>query len=268
MACIASVWSANLNILHHGTLRVFFYVYRADDCVARTSNARRLSSMPLVEHLLLAEFDIDTGSTLRHAIPPLPDETDGATLAQLMLPEGGHLQLATSDYTAFYLPPASPDADSSPPRLCLSVVRTRLSSTHRRGAEMKALGVVSTAPFLDALRPLLLVALDAYWADPSAATLSRIRDALNASYSATGGDEGAMVSSRLQRSLIRGRCHVPRRSLASIYESNGGDSDGCIDAARTIQVSLRLEGDQRKGDGWEARVHAPRYLPVRPRVVI
>jgi hypothetical protein len=47
----------------------------------------------LVHTLLLAEFDIDKGSTLRFSVPPdfmsaLP--LDANVIAELMLPEGGH----------------------------------------------------------------------------------------------------------------------------------------------------------------------------------
>ncbi len=44
----------------------------------------------LVDHILLAEFDVDTGSTVRHKYPcPVPGYTDDF-FANFMLPEGAH----------------------------------------------------------------------------------------------------------------------------------------------------------------------------------
>ena len=50
----------------------------------------RDSAPPLCDHLLLARFDIDTGSTIeaRHPSRTVDDADDG--LAELMLPDGAH----------------------------------------------------------------------------------------------------------------------------------------------------------------------------------
>ncbi len=43
-----------------------------------------------MDHILLAEFDVDTGSTVRHKYPSqVPGYTDDF-LANFMLPEGAH----------------------------------------------------------------------------------------------------------------------------------------------------------------------------------
>ena len=53
-----------------------------------------------VEYVLLAEFDIDKGSTVRHQYPsPCPISEN--ILADLMLPEGAHLR--ETDWTYFFL---------------------------------------------------------------------------------------------------------------------------------------------------------------------
>lgn len=55
---------------------------------------------PQVEYVLLAEFDIDEGSVLRHEYPA-PTGTDQHLLAEHMLPDGAHDR--TEDWTVFYL---------------------------------------------------------------------------------------------------------------------------------------------------------------------
>ena len=61
------------------------------------------SPAPLVSHVLVAEFDIDKGSTLRACHPPgpLPRGYDGGFFANLMLPEGAHHR--REDTTVFFL---------------------------------------------------------------------------------------------------------------------------------------------------------------------
>ena len=51
--------------------------------------------------LLLSEFDVDAGSTLRGVVPPLPPRSV-AVVADLMLPEGAHAR--PHDFTVFSLP--------------------------------------------------------------------------------------------------------------------------------------------------------------------
>lgn len=62
------------------------------------------SQAPLTErvvpYLLLAEFDIDEGSVLRHEYPS-PTGTDQHLLAELMLPDGVHSR--SEDWTVFFL---------------------------------------------------------------------------------------------------------------------------------------------------------------------
>ncbi len=58
---------------------------------------------------LLAEFDIDKGSTLAYQYPE-PTGHDPHTLAELMLPDGAHLR--REDWTFFFLkPPPDPNVD-------------------------------------------------------------------------------------------------------------------------------------------------------------
>lgn len=102
------------------------------------------STAPLVPYLLLAEFDIDEGSLLRHEYPS-PTGTDQHLLAELMLPDGAHSRV--EDWTIFFLnqgtvkPSAAPASAGTPttakdteqPLLhVLSLVRTKKDETVRR----------------------------------------------------------------------------------------------------------------------------------------
>lgn len=56
---------------------------------------------PLVEYIVLAEFDIDTGSTVRHQYPKTISSCKDDWLAEHMLPEGVHNR--TEDWTYMFL---------------------------------------------------------------------------------------------------------------------------------------------------------------------
>lgn len=59
-----------------------------------------MSRLPLVSHVLIAHFDIDKGSIIKHQYPEklaVPE----STLAELMLPEGAHLR--DNDSTIFFI---------------------------------------------------------------------------------------------------------------------------------------------------------------------
>lgn len=58
------------------------------------------SENAIVPFVLLAEFDIDEGSLLRHSYPS-PTGTDTHLLAELMLPDGAHSR--NEDWTIFFL---------------------------------------------------------------------------------------------------------------------------------------------------------------------
>ena len=79
------------------------------------------SSPPLIDYVLLAEFDIDRGSTLRASYPAairgLPPSLEGR-LAELMLPDGAHLR--STDETCFLLHGALPPPAQQPLTLQLA----------------------------------------------------------------------------------------------------------------------------------------------------
>lgn len=190
-----------------------------------------MDPLPLAHALLLAEFDIDRGATLRHAVPALPPGVDEAAAVPRMLPEGAHAHAHT--WTAWFLPPPPPPPSSSsspppssPPRRCVSVVRVRLVEGRRRGADVKALAVVSSCPWVDSLRPLLLAALDEYFDAPHVGTLEAAVRRLNSGWDA-GWGEAHGCAPPTTRALLRGWPAVAGLSVGRA----GGRRDAASDAA-------------------------------------
>ncbi|EIM21636.1 spindle pole body interacting protein [Wallemia mellicola CBS 633.66] len=158
-----------------------------------------------VAYCLLAEFDIDQGSTLSQQYP-FPTGTDEHLLADLMIPEGAHDQ--NEDWTIFFLnqTPANtiaPPLDSEAPTpfikhrrtyskvldqevnpkpqllYVLNLVRTKKDDTVPRGALVKALAICSKQPYIHIYKPILLLALEDYFQSGSPSILSRLYDAIN-----------------------------------------------------------------------------------------
>ncbi|GAA5982185.1 hypothetical protein JCM10908_004772 [Rhodotorula pacifica] len=174
---------------------------------------RRALMQPEVEYVLLAEFDIDEGSTLKHQYPA-PTGTDEHLLAEHMLPDGAHDR--PEDWTVFYLgqvpalvpdpsllakaradikgkgraadegPPEREDAREAPPRddkgllYVMSLVRTKKDASVRRGALVKSLAIATRNPYIQIYKPLLLLALEDYFRNPSITVLANLYDSLNA----------------------------------------------------------------------------------------
>lgn len=166
------------------------------------------SCYPHCSFCLVAEFDIDKGSTLSFQYPA-PIGHDDYLLAELMLPDGVHAR--NEDWTVFFLPAGSEDARSQQTqhqqsqgnntRLSsddsrtvsskgkersrddlfhvLNLVRTKHDNTVRRGALVKAIAVGTRHPFIHVFKPALLLALDDYFKSPSMDVLVRLFDSLN-----------------------------------------------------------------------------------------
>ncbi|KAH9947502.1 spindle pole body interacting protein [Amylocystis lapponica] len=152
--------------------------------------------------VLLADFDIDRGAQLTYQFPQ-PLGTDEGLLANLMLPDGAEKQ--PEDWTIFFLNQTpfntiAPALDTPSlnghgraseegrraynqgrPELLyvLNLVRTKLDKTARRGAVVKAMAICTRHPFIQILKPVLLMALDDYFANPSQDCLARLFDAVN-----------------------------------------------------------------------------------------
>ncbi|KAI8461707.1 docking domain of Afi1 for Arf3 in vesicle trafficking-domain-containing protein [Phakopsora pachyrhizi] len=171
---------------------------------------------PHAAYILLAEFDIDTGSGLRHQYPS-PTGTTEHVLAELMLPDGAHDR--NEDWTVFFLnqtprlrvntprpstenwektttvTPTNPSrvleskqellsrtaSEESSERLLyvINLVRTKKDTTVRRGAVCKAMAVCSFHPYIQIFKPILLLALEDYFVNPSIDCLSKLFHAIN-----------------------------------------------------------------------------------------
>ena len=138
------------------------------------------------EFCLLAEFDIDKGSTLSHQYPE-PTGYDEHMLAELMLPDGAHAR--TEDWTIFFLkspPKSKPSSGQNEPERAsddlthvINLVRTKHDNSVRRGALVKSLAIGTRHPFIDIFKPVLLLALDDYFREPKIECLARLYDAVN-----------------------------------------------------------------------------------------
>ncbi|KAF8934027.1 hypothetical protein BGZ58_005982 [Dissophora ornata] len=136
-----------------------------------------------VTTILLAEFDIDQGSTLAHQYPT-DITSDNHVLAELMLPDGAHLRPA--DWTIFFLNQAKPapwngnkaltDNVQNPLLYVLNLVRTNHDASIRRGASVKAMAICTTHQYL---HPVLLLALENYFKDPSVEVLKTLYESVN-----------------------------------------------------------------------------------------
>ncbi|KZV67875.1 spindle pole body interacting protein [Peniophora sp. CONT] len=144
--------------------------------------------------VLLAEFDIDKGAQLTYQFPQ-PLGADEGLLANLMLPDGAEKQL--EDWTIFFLnqtpfntiapvlaldtPEANGNTESDKPDILyvLNLVRTKHDKSVRRGAVVKAMAICTRHPFIQIFKPVLLLALDDYYATPSQDCLARLFDAIN-----------------------------------------------------------------------------------------
>ncbi|KAI7827443.1 docking domain of Afi1 for Arf3 in vesicle trafficking-domain-containing protein [Gamsiella multidivaricata] len=136
-----------------------------------------------VTTILLAEFDIDQGSTLTHQYPT-NITSDNHVLAELMLPDGAHLRPA--DWTIFFLNQAKPapwngnnaltDEVENPLLYVLNLVRTNHDASIRRGAAVKAMAICTTHQYL---HPVLLLALENYFKDPSVEVLKTLYESVN-----------------------------------------------------------------------------------------
>ncbi|KAI9496916.1 docking domain of Afi1 for Arf3 in vesicle trafficking-domain-containing protein [Zychaea mexicana] len=147
-----------------------------------------------VRYVLLAEFDIDKGASLKYQYPN-ETGTDEHVLSELMLPDGAHLR--AEDWTIFCLNQTIPDLDKEqdivannnsknnkdgeekPLLYVLNLVRTKHDATARRGAHVKAMAICTRHQFLHIYKPVLLLAMEKYFENPCAEVLESLYKAVN-----------------------------------------------------------------------------------------
>lgn len=150
-------------------------------------HTRGVDTPPFIEYVLLAEFDIDTGSTLRHQFPSAIPGYKADWFAEHMLPEGAHNR--TTDYTYIFLnrqgaildDPSPQDAsDQAAPFLYgINFVNTKHDSSVRRGAIVKSICIFSRYSNVESLKQPLEAALESYFLNPSVKVLEGLYTALN-----------------------------------------------------------------------------------------
>ncbi|KAI6124424.1 docking domain of Afi1 for Arf3 in vesicle trafficking-domain-containing protein [Pisolithus croceorrhizus] len=171
---------------------------------------------PHCSFVLLAEFDIDSGAQLTYQFPQ-PLGTDEGLLANLMLPDGAERHF--EDWTIFFLNQTpfntiapvlalethEPNDDHSSAKgshseliYVLNLVRTKHDKSVRRGAVVKAMAICTRHPFIQIFKPVLLLALDDYFASPSQDCLARLFDAINSMDIST-----APVLTRFEKLIMR-----------------------------------------------------------------
>ncbi|KAI6040901.1 docking domain of Afi1 for Arf3 in vesicle trafficking-domain-containing protein [Pisolithus marmoratus] len=171
---------------------------------------------PHCSFVLLAEFDIDSGAQLTYQFPQ-PLGTDEGLLANLMLPDGAERHL--EDWTIFFLNQTpfntiapvlalethEPSEDHSSTKgscseliYVLNLVRTKHDKSVRRGAVVKAMAICTRHPFIQIFKPVLLLALDDYFANPSQDCLARLFDTINSMDIST-----APVLTRFEKLIMR-----------------------------------------------------------------
>ncbi len=215
------------------------------------------SSSSIVHHVLVGEFDITTGSTVRAQFPTPVSGVSADWLADKMLPEGAHnhslnetwffLNRETptlDEQEAGILPAVAPGGagDHPPPSPSpflygFNVVKTQRDSAVRRGAVVKALAILSPLPFLHAFRPVISRGLDEYFRLSSSSSLS------SSAPPKDGGGEDAAV-----------------RVLRWVYESLNSLDLGRVPRPTLVERRLMWRGVTAHS------MHAPAnvYTPTHP----
>lgn len=134
---------------------------------------KRTKRVDMCHYIVLAEFDIATGSTVRHQFPSKIPGLSEDNLAELMLPEGAHNR--DLDYTNIFLNRQGVIIDHSVASTATSenfmyginVCKTKHDETVRRGAIVKAMALFSPFSFVESFKIPLEQALTSYFEYPS-----------------------------------------------------------------------------------------------------
>jgi hypothetical protein len=133
---------------------------------------KRTKRVEMCFYIVLAEFDIATGSTVRHQFPSKISGLNEDNLAELMLPEGAHNR--DLDYTNIFLNRKSSmvdqytsDDDNDLFLYGINVCKTKHDESVRRGAIVKAMALFSPFSFVESFKIPLEQALTSYFDFPS-----------------------------------------------------------------------------------------------------
>lgn len=146
------------------------------------------------------QFDIDTGSTLRHTVPGPVEGYQDDWFAEVMLPEGAHNREQDWTFTCLNRDEAAA-AEGRPFLYMLNVVNTRHDETVRRGAIVKAIAVCSSHQYIEMFRQPLERALDRYYATKDRQVLAELFDALNAANFSTCPDPMSYERALMRRGI-------------------------------------------------------------------
>lgn len=137
--------------------------------------------------IVVSEFDIDTGSTVRYQYPNQIEGITEDSLAELMLPEGSHNR--SEDGTYIFLNRKKMRLEegyngherlnSDTFRYGFNLVQTKYDSSVRRGALIKAMAIFSSYRFVDCLKEPLSAALLRYFDNPVIDVLMDLHSSLN-----------------------------------------------------------------------------------------
>lgn len=233
---------------------------------------------PHCSFVLLAEFDIDSGAQLTYQFPQ-PLGTDEGLLANLMLPDGAERHL--EDWTIFFLNQTpfntiapvlaletgssdnqSNAEDGSPELLyVLNLVRTKHDKSVRRGAVVKAMAICTRHPYIQIFKPVLLLALDDYFANPSQECLARLFDAINSM-----NISAAPTLTRCEKLIMRASerkdifsekfsTHIPPLPLKAAHKTTG--SNGSHSSEDGVLISARARSTTAASDPNPTRPSSP-----------
>lgn len=156
----------------------------------------------LCDNIVVTEFDIDSGSTVRHQYPENIVGVSEDWLAENMLPEGAHNRVEDSTYIILNRDKPRLDEElllnssltagdpvsneifygnrtSEVFRYGLNLVHTKHDASVRRGAVVKAMAIFSSYNFVDSLREPLQIALEKYFECPERKVLEDLYNSLN-----------------------------------------------------------------------------------------
>lgn len=188
-------------------------------------------------------------------------------LAELMLPDGAHLR--TEDWTVFYLgqtesmsvspmlshedrarlskrvsmlPPSERPRRGTPGGgllYVLNCVRMKEDKTVRRGAMVKAMAIATPNPHIGIYKPLLLLALEEYFNNPSPDVLAKLYDSANAI--STAGmpkltrEEKILLRQSERKDMFEARFGLPEQAI----DDADGPTASTTDASSTREPSQR-----------------------------